>query len=144
MDLNVVKAESQNLKKIQSSLLKWEIKENPLAPLDSSQNEILYKITQLLAADSGKVSLKFAVKSSSSNFVCVSRNPVLILYLKTIQITVSARRALVLLHCASSQPKNFSPGTIKSMIKLIWSNLMTYTWNITSSWKREPKSVIRF
>lgn len=55
MDLNVIKAENQNLKKIQNSLLKWEIKENPLAPLDSSQTEILYKISKLLATESGQV-----------------------------------------------------------------------------------------
>lgn len=58
-DVATMKSENANLRKIQSRLLQWEQKDNPLAPLSSTQNEFINRLTDSLtgATSAGAVSL---------------------------------------------------------------------------------------
>ncbi|XP_053672062.1 conserved oligomeric Golgi complex subunit 3 [Anopheles nili] len=47
MDVATMKADNASLRKIQSKLVQWEIKENPLAPLSTTQLDFINRLTDL-------------------------------------------------------------------------------------------------
>ncbi|XP_055640025.1 conserved oligomeric Golgi complex subunit 3 [Toxorhynchites rutilus septentrionalis] len=72
-DVATLKNENANLRKIQARLLQWEQKDNPLAPLSSTQNEFINQLAETLGATTMKTSLEFnevgfEVKSSLDDF----------------------------------------------------------------------------
>lgn len=42
-----MRADNASLRKIQSKLVQWELKENPLAPLSATQTDFINRLTDL-------------------------------------------------------------------------------------------------
>lgn len=58
-DVATLKSENANLRKIQARLLQWEQKDNPLAPLSSTQNEFINQLAETLGGTTTVSNLLF-------------------------------------------------------------------------------------